>query len=690
MTLPAWRDWLFSIKTFAAAMLAVYIGLLTAVPRPYWAMATVYICSQPLSGATRSKGVFRVIGTLIGAVAAVVLVPNLASAPVLLVGALALWVAGCLFLALLDRTPRSYVFMLGGYTAALIGFPAVTDPASIWDLAVARTEEITLGIVCASLVSSLVFPRSVGSVVAERANLWISDGARLALDALGGRRSREAAWGDLARLAGDAAEIDMLATHLAYDTSHVRETAREVEALRLRMLMLLPVLSSVADRLSVLDGEGEALSPVLADAVERLRGWIRPGPLSLDAEDRRREDADADALRAAVAAAEPPLDRFSDWRAAVTASLTIRLREFVDIASDTRALRRSIATGRPLAGPLRVHPEAGAAAIRHRDGAMALLSCLGVVVAIVLTSAFWIESGWPDGSAAPMMAAVACCFFASQDDPAPAILQFAAYSGFAVVMMAAYQFAVFPMVHDFEVLVLVLAPMFLAVGVMISMPKTAGRGLAISANGATVLALQSTYGADFQSYANSNLALLVGMYAAAIVMRLVRSVGAEWAISRIIWSGRRTIAAAADRRRPLDRARFAGLMLDRLGLLAPRMAALDPSNGLRGRDVLAHIRIGLNVLDLRRARHGLTARAGESVDELLRDLARTYRASLEGGPDLGHRIDGAIAAVLACGESLAKREALLALVGIRRGLFPQAPPYRPPKPQPQKGGGAVV
>ena len=62
MTLPAWRDWLFSIKTFAAAMLAVYVGLLTSLPRPYWAMATVYICSQPLSGATRSKGLYRVLG----------------------------------------------------------------------------------------------------------------------------------------------------------------------------------------------------------------------------------------------------------------------------------------------------------------------------------------------------------------------------------------------------------------------------------------------------------------------------------------------------------------------------------------------------------------------------------------------------------------------------------------------------
>ena len=88
------RDWLFSIKTFAAAMLAVYIGLLMSLPRPYWAMATVYICSQPLVGRDALQGVFRVVGTLIGAIAAVVLVPTLANAPVLLVGALTLWVGG--------------------------------------------------------------------------------------------------------------------------------------------------------------------------------------------------------------------------------------------------------------------------------------------------------------------------------------------------------------------------------------------------------------------------------------------------------------------------------------------------------------------------------------------------------------------------------------------------------------------
>ncbi len=114
-------------------MLALYIAFSIDLPHPYWAMVTVYIVSHPFSGATRSKAMFRLIETLIGASATVLLPPNLVDAPVFLSLALAGWVGGCLFLALLDRTPRSYTLMLAGYTAAIVGFPAVMAPDQIFD-----------------------------------------------------------------------------------------------------------------------------------------------------------------------------------------------------------------------------------------------------------------------------------------------------------------------------------------------------------------------------------------------------------------------------------------------------------------------------------------------------------------------------------------------------------------------------
>ncbi len=180
-------DLIFALKTFAASILALVIALAMDLPRPYWAMATVYITSQPLAGATSSKAFFRVLGTLVGATMTVAMVPNLVNAPELLCLTIALWVGLCLYLSLLDGTPRSYVFMLSGYTVALIAFPAVSDPGSIFDTALARVEEISLGIICASLVSTVVFPRSVAPAVSHRVDSWLADARRLSQVALLGQ-----------------------------------------------------------------------------------------------------------------------------------------------------------------------------------------------------------------------------------------------------------------------------------------------------------------------------------------------------------------------------------------------------------------------------------------------------------------------------------------------------------------------
>ncbi|QEO99766.1 hypothetical protein XOCgx_4779 [Xanthomonas oryzae pv. oryzicola] len=58
------QAWLFSVKTFAASIAALYVALAGNLSRPCWAMATVCIVSQPLLGPTRAKGVYRVLGTL--------------------------------------------------------------------------------------------------------------------------------------------------------------------------------------------------------------------------------------------------------------------------------------------------------------------------------------------------------------------------------------------------------------------------------------------------------------------------------------------------------------------------------------------------------------------------------------------------------------------------------------------------
>ena len=59
----------------------MFIAFSVDLKSPGWAMTTVYLTSQPLSGVLRAKAVYRIIGTFIGGVAMVAIVPNLVDAP---------------------------------------------------------------------------------------------------------------------------------------------------------------------------------------------------------------------------------------------------------------------------------------------------------------------------------------------------------------------------------------------------------------------------------------------------------------------------------------------------------------------------------------------------------------------------------------------------------------------------------
>ena len=87
---------------------------------------------------------------------------------------------------------------------------------------------------------------------------------------------------------------------------------------------------------------------------------------------------------------------------------------------------------------------AAARDVRHRDHGMALRSALCAFVAVLVTCAIWIATGWPEGSVAAMEAAVTCCLFASLDDPPPVMLTFANSAIIGAVGAAVYLFVMLP------------------------------------------------------------------------------------------------------------------------------------------------------------------------------------------------------------------------------------------------------
>ena len=666
MTLPGWRAWVFSGKAFAAASLAFYVALWIDLPRPYWAVTTVYVVSAPFAGPTLSKAIYRLLGTALGGIGAVLLVPNLVTSPELLTVGLSLWTGVCLLLSLLDRRPHSYVFMLAGYTAPIIGFPSVDDPGGIFITAIARVQEIGLGIVCASLVGAIVLPQPIGRAFAGRVGTWLQDAALLLRRAMSGGLGQAGV--SATGLAAAAIEVDLLATHLGFDPASPRQARRWAEMLRSRMLLLLPLSSSIADRLAALP---EGQRPVLVEAAVRaVEGWLERGASA----------GEADAVRASIERARRGLERdgVPDWSGVLASNLLSRLQEVVDLQVDCGSLMRHIlgAPGRPMLAARDIAGARGTRA-RHADVGLAVRSAAAAVLAIMLGAGFWIVTAWPEGSSLPVMAAVVCSFFSTIDSPVRPQLSFALWSLVAVVVSAGYVFALLPLAHNYEMVVLLLAPMLLGAGLVAANPATSLAGLALCANIPTLIGLQGRYTADFPGFVNGGLALVGGLCLGALVTSVARVVQPHWVAQRILKASWVTLARAAEQRGRGNRADFASLLLDRVGQLASRQGG-----GAARPDMMAVIRIGLNILDLRRARHHLPPALVATLDRVLDGLATEFRArgaraEWAGTGRLLPMLDAALSEAAGLPAGAARDDLLMGLAGVRLSLFAGAAPPDP-------------
>lgn len=671
---------LFSFNSFAAAMLSLYVGFSIGLPRPYWAMMTAYIVSHPLAGAVRSKAIFRLGGTLVGSTVALLLVPPLVDSPVLLCLVISLWIGACLFVSLLDRTPRSYVLMLAGYTAAIIAFPSVNAPDQIFDVAVARFEEISIGIVCATVVHSLIFPRPVGGPLVGRLTSWLGSADQWALDVLHGRSAAETDR-ERRQLAAAETEIHLLSKHLPFDTSNLREITNVVHALHSRTLVLIPIIDGLNDRLSALRADGHTLSPEVARLIDAVAAWISDGA------DRDRADPLLAELKS-VAAATP---HDADWATLLSASLLTRLVDLVETLGDSHTLLDHVRRNKPLSATLAEQVGTHEHRSLHKDYGMALLSAAAASIAVLLCCALWITSGWRDGAAAAMIAAVVCCFFATMDDPKPTIASFGLFNLVALPIAAVFQFTVMPQVSDFPMLVLVLAPILLPMGVYMAAPRTLVPAMAMITGFCNALALQETLSRqDFADFMNVNTAMFVGVLIALWVTGFMRSISVETSARRLLRHNWRDLAHHARAGASADPIALAGRLLDRLTLLTPKLAAASQSGELRGVDVLHDLRIGMNLVTLQKASPSFDAITRDLAERALAGVGEHYSQRSAGRltdapASLLADIDQALHAIAEQAPSTAKLAGLSAMVGLRGNLFPKAVAYHATGPLPLKG-----
>lgn len=660
---PKGADWLFSAKTFVASVLALFIALAFDLDRPVWAMATVYIVAHPLSGVLASKALYRVIGTIIGAVAAIVMVPTLVNAPVLLSLALALWVGGCLYLSRLDRTPKSYLFMLAGYTAAIVGFPCVTDPGFIFDTAVARVQEISLGIICATMVSHIVFPRHVGPVIAARIDGWMGDIAELAKLSFDAGSDTEKLHQDRTRIAADIGELHGLAVHLGYEKSRFAGRTRQLQALQSAIAALLPVLYAVHDRIAALVGHSGSIPKDLQAILDDIAIHIATG---------HYDGSSTQALHARIAAYGAEFANAAEWDGLLQLNLCNRLHRLLSFHSDCCRLWDGLRKDNVPADVVDRWRDSAQDKALHRDYGVAFRSGLTAVIATLLVCGFWIVTAWPAGSTAAMMAAVGASIMSFLDNPVPALKGFIRYTAMAIVVVIVYSLAILPGIDGFPLLVMAFAPYFLLLGVLMTSPQTYGFGLAMLVNVVMILNVDTSYSSNFAALLDSGIASLAGFAVAAVVTAFVRSVTVDASIRRLVISNWRDISAIARGTLRLPRMVMIRRLLDRQGLILPRLA-LAPDHRDTLIRAMPEVSIAASIYDLRRFRALADRRIATKLDVVLRNMARHFdnrRHDFSALPDpvILDEIDNILREVVAISPTPLRDKLLIPLIALRRAL----------------------
>ncbi|MGQ7861984.1 FUSC family protein [Pseudomonas sp. 32A] len=619
---PSRNDLLFALRNMIAGGVALYLAFCFDLQQPQWALTTVFIVGQSTSGMVLAKGAYRLVGTFVGAMVSIAMIGVFGQAPLLFLLCMALWLAFCTTGASLLRNHASYGFVLAGYTTAIIALPATAAPLGVFDEAVARCQEISLGILCASIASTILWPRRVEQVLAVQARAAWQAGVRAAASELLGNDQRKGLLEALSRLVA----VDSQRDHAWFEGPKGRRRSQALRVLSRDLLSLLRTARGVARQRMMLD-ETAAVVPLIEEVAAVLQ-------------QERLHDLPDLSRRLGLALQAPHLGQEVHF-CLMQLARVLRLIELGGLTLD------AVEQGR-------VPPGAPGAMSWHRDIEQGVLGGLRSALAFLAVAAFWIFTAWPSGLGAVSICGVVLSLFAARENPSASSLNFLKGIALSIPVAGVVCFVLLPGFDGFPLLCLALGvPLFFA-SLCMSRLKLAATASAFCIFFVNNVGPSNVMTYDFAAFLNKAIATLVGVGIAVVVFRLIQLNPGEHHYRRMFKASLFDLAQLTSR--PLEQAEswFGGRMADRLirlsryseTLPADRRAHWD--NGLLGLD------LGDELLELRACLAGSRGALAIERDRYLRALEAALE---EGGPSVANEslMDAASVAML---EALEQPSAL--------------------------------
>ena len=612
---PSKLDLIFATKTFIAGMLALYIAFALNLSYPMWALGTVFIIANPYVGISSSKSIYRLFGTVVGAIFAVAVTPSLINTPLLLILVLAVWVSICLYISLLDRTPRSYVFMLAGYSAVLICFNAINsiDTITIFDMALGRCLEIALGVVCSAVVSATIFPQHLGPVLQQRVNKTLQDTKVVFDRILSDEQHQNNYTSLLAHITRDTSEIHAMAVHLSYEQSKFKGITKPIQELLHQITMLVANVVAMSERLKQLDQIDLTYRQNLQKLHAHVLTFLNDQAV-IDERELLNLPIEFDADFALI------LQQAKAEQQVLLNSLKMDIRHFIQNVRAVKLIWQRIQDGdnslpESITALTTTYPSL------HRDYGIAVRGSISAFIIILLASGIWVFSGWKTGYMMAQLAVICACILTALDNPVPALKIFVRGSIYATIFVFIYVFGVFPYVTDFWQLVLVLAPLLIYFLSMFPHPQLVGLALPLMMGTVMGLNLHNNYALDPVMFFDGSIGSILGPIIAIFVIHLVRAMSPDMTAQRMLALHYKDMREAIYMHYGLEfRIHLRG-MLDRIGLLNTKQVQSEQLKS----EINAVLIESSAIIDLSRLQELLDKLADESevvnaIEQLQRQL----------------------------------------------------------------------
>ena len=566
---------LYGVRLSAAVNLALFLAFFLELDNPSWAATSAAIVCQPILGASLRKGIFRLIGTVIGATMAVVLTGVFPQNRAGFLVGMALWAACCAFAGTLMRNFAAYAAMLSGYTLAIIAGDSISAPDQVFTLAIARASEISLGIVCATLVMSLTdLGRSPGKLAA-------------ALDSLG--REIRIHFTDLLERAGERMP----------DGSRLRrDLIKRVAGLDTLIDQAIGEAPELRHRKAIL---GAAMSGLFA----ALSGWriveshLRSLPSGTAREEAARvaERLPAAWRSAATEASDEAADRLD--LAAVRSLAEHDTNSVSQRLLAESAARVALGLSATANGLALLHDPAAARDPTRKPGLVvadllpALVNAIRVFVSIGAAILFWIVTEWPSGlTAVTFMAITVLLLSPQQERSGRAALSFGLGTLLSACLAAIVNFALLPNHEGFLSLALILSGVLIPLAALSTVPGLAPFLVPACMNFMPLVAPSNLISFDTVAFANSSLGIVAGCAAGAIALSVIPPVPVRVRAERLISLTQRDLRRMAAGRRTFSPQAWEHRVYGRL------IALPEDVDLAFGQRLVAVLSVGLQVIRL--------------------------------------------------------------------------------------------